>query len=121
MLAGLAGTTPSAPYPVNVSLTELTGVAARRVGVATGVSAIVLAFLPKVLTLILAIPAPVVAASIMMVMAMLFVTGMREVLQGGTSYRTGLIAGVSFWTGASFQTGMILPEFFWVNVSPRAL
>ena len=31
----LAGTTPSAPYPVSVSLTELTGVAARRVGVAT--------------------------------------------------------------------------------------
>ena len=48
----------------------------------------------------------------MVVMAMLFVTGMREVLQGGTGYRTGLIAGVSFWTGAGFQAGMILPEFF---------
>ena len=112
VLAGLAGTTPSAPYPVSVSLTELTGVAARRVGVATGASAIALAFLPKVLALILAIPAPVVAASVMVVMAMLFVTGMREVLQGGTGYRTGLIAGVSFWTGAGFQAGMILPEFF---------
>ena len=60
VLAGLAGTTPNAPYPVSVSLTELTGVA-------TGASAIVLAFLPKVLALILAIPASVVAVSIMVV------------------------------------------------------
>ena len=112
VLAGLAGTTPNTPYPVSVSLTELTGVAARRVGVAAGASAIVLAFLPKVLALILAIPGPVVAASIMVVMAMLFVTGMREVLQVGADSRTGLIAGVSFWTGAGFQAGMIFPEFF---------
>ena len=112
VLAGLAGTTPNTPYPVSVSLTELTGVAARRVGVAAGASAIVLAFLPKVLALILAIPGPVVAASLMAVLAMLFVTGMREVLQVGADSRTGLIAGVSFWTGAGFQAGMIFPEFF---------
>ena len=113
LLAGLAGTTPNTPYPVSVSVTELTGVAARRVGVAAGASAIVLAFLPKALALILAIPEPVVAASIMVVMAMLFVTGMREVVQSGADYRTGgLIAGVSFWTGAGFQAGMVFPEFF---------
>ena len=112
LLAGLAGTTQNTPYPVSVSLTELTGVAARRIGVAAGASSIVLAFLPKVLALILSIPAPVVAASIMVVLAMLFVTGMREVVQSGADYRTGLIAGVSFWTGAGFQAGMVFPEFF---------
>ena len=100
------------PYPIGVPITELTGVAARSVGVAAGAVFIVLAFVPKALALILAIPGPVVAATIMVVMAMLFVAGMREVVQSGADYRTGLIAGVSFWTGAGFQAGMIFPEFF---------
>ena len=112
LLAGLAGTMPNTPYPIGVPITELTGVAARSVGVAAGAVFIVLAFVPKALALILAIPGPVVAATIMVVMAMLFVAGMREVVQSGADYRTGLIAGVSFWTGAGFQTGMIFPEFF---------
>ena len=112
LLAGLAGTMPNTPYPIGVPITELTGVAARNVGVAAGAVFIVLAFVPKALALILAIPGPVVAATIMVVMAMLFVAGMREVVQSGADYRTGLIAGVSFWTGAGFQAGMIFPEFF---------
>ena len=112
LLAGLAGTIPNTPYPIGVPITELTGVAARSVGVAAGAIFIVLAFVPKALALILAIPGPVVAATIMVVMAMLFVAGMREVVQSGADYRTGLIAGVSFWTGAGFQAGMIFPEFF---------
>ena len=112
LLAGLAGTMPNTPYPIGVPITELTGVAARSVGVAAGAVFIALAFVPKALALILAIPGPVVAATIMVVMAMLFVAGMREVVQSGADYRTGLIAGVSFWTGAGFQAGMIFPEFF---------
>ena len=112
LLAGLAGTMPNTPFPIGVPITELTGVAARSVGVAAGAVFIVLAFVPKALALILAIPGPVVAATIMVVMAMLFVAGMREVVQSGADYRTGLIAGVSFWTGAGFQAGMIFPEFF---------
>ena len=112
LLAGLAGTMPNTPFPIGVPVTELTGVAARRVGVAAGAVFIVLAFVPKALALILAIPGPVVAATIMVVMAMLFVAGMKEVAQSGADYRTGLIAGVSFWTGAGFQAGMVFPEFF---------
>ena len=112
LLAGLAGTMPNTPFPIGVPITELTGVAARSVGVAAGAVFIVLAFVPKALALILAIPGPVVAATIMVVMAMLFVAGMREVVQSGADYRTGLIAGVSFWTGTGFQAGMVFPEFF---------
>ena len=112
LLAGLAGTMPNTPYPIGVPITELTGVAARSVGVAAGAVFIALAFVPKALALILAIPGPVVAATIMVVMAMLFVAGMREVVQSGADYRTGLIAGVSFWTGTGFQAGMVFPEFF---------
>ena len=112
LLAGVAGTMPNTPFPIGVPVLELTGVAARSVGVAAGAVLILLAFVPKGLALILAIPGPVVAATIMVVMAMLFVAGMREVVQSGADYRTNLIAGVSFWTGAGLQAGVVFPEFF---------
>ena len=56
LLSGLAGTVPNTTYSTSVSITELTGVAARRVGVAIGVSFIVMAFVPKLLALVLAVP-----------------------------------------------------------------
>ena len=90
-------------------MTELTGVAARRVGAALGVVFIVLAFSPKALAVILAIPGPVAAAYVTVLLAMLFVTGMKIVVQDGIDYRKGLVAGVAFWSGVGFQNGLIFP------------
>ena len=112
LLSGLAGTVPNTTYSTSISVTELTGVASRNVGVAIGVIFILLAFLPKALALILAIPAPVVAAYATVLLAMLFVVGMKVVLQEEIDYRTGLIVGVSFWAGVGFQSGVIFPEYF---------
>ncbi len=111
LLAGLAGTVPNNGYPAAVSVVEMTGVAARSVGVAAGAAFVALAFLPKGLALILAIPAPVVAAFIAMAMALLFVAGMREVIQAGADYRSAMIVGVSFWAGTGLQSGVLFPEF----------
>ena len=36
-------------------------------------------------------------------LAMLFVVGMRIVVQDGIDYRKGLVAGVAFWVGVGFQ------------------
>ena len=112
LLSGLLGTVPNTTYSSSVSVTELTGVAARSVGVAAGAVFIVMAFLPKVLALILAIPGPVAAAYITVLIAMLFVVGMRIVVQDGIDHRNGLIAGVSFWIGVGLQSGVIFPEYF---------
>ena len=113
LLAGLLGTIPNTPYPTNIPAIEVTGAAARRIGVAAGMFFIVLAFLPKALALVLAIPAAVVAGSIAVVMAMLFVVGMREVVQGGRAGpRVALTSGVSFWVGIAFEFDMIFPDFF---------
>ena len=112
LLSGLAGTVPNTTYSTSVSVTELTGVGARRVGVAVGAVFIVLAFLPKALAVVLAIPGPVAAAYITVLMAMLFVVGMRVVIQNGIDYRSGLVAGLAFWTGVGFQNGVIFPEYF---------
>ena len=110
LLSGLAGTVPNTTYSTSISMTALTGIGARSVGIALGVVFVVLAFIPKALAVVLAIPGPVAAAYLTVLLAMLFVVGMRIVIQDGVDYRKGLIAGVAFWVGAGFQHGMIFPE-----------
>ena len=111
LLSGLAGTVPNTTYSTSVSITELTGVAARRVGVAIGVFFIGMALLPKFLALVLAIPDAVVAAYVTVLIAMLFVVGMRIVAEEASDYRKGLIVGISFWVGVGFQNNLIFGEY----------
>ena len=110
LLSGVAGIMPTQTIGISVPTIELTGVAARRVGIAAGALLIALAFLPKLLALILAIPGPVAAAYLTVVLSMSFVRGMTEVVQGGIDHRKGLIAGVAFWVGLGCQNGLIFPE-----------
>ena len=110
LLAGLAGTAPNAATTVGASVTELTGVAARSVGIATGAIFVAIAFLPKVLAVVLAIPGPVVAAYLGVLLAMIFIVGINIAMQDGIDYRKGLIIGISFWIGIGFQYDMIFPE-----------
>ncbi len=112
LLCGLAGTVPNTAYSTGASLAQLTGVATRHVGIAAGLVILTLAFLPKALALVLAIPGPVFATFLLVMIAMLFIVGMQVVVQGGIDYRKGLIVGVAFWVGVSFQSGAIYPEFF---------
>jgi len=112
LLSGIFGTVPNTTYSTSISVTELTGVAARRVGIAVGIIFLILALLPKALAIVLAVPGPVVAAYATVLLAMLFVVGMRIVVQDGLDYRKGLVVGVSFWIGVGFQNGVIFPGFF---------
>ena len=112
LLSGLLGTVPNTTYSSSISMTELTGVAARSVGVAVGALFILLAFVPKALAVVLAVPGPVVASYLAVLVAMLFVLGMKVLVSESLGYRLGLIAGVSFWLGAGFEEGRIFPGFF---------
>ena len=110
LLSGLLGTLPNTTYSSSIPLTEVTGIAARRVGVVIGVIFVALAFLPKVAALLIAIPSPVAAAYIAFLIGILFVQGMRIVIQGGVDHRTAAIVGLSFWIGAGFQSQLIFPD-----------
>ena len=110
LLSGVVGTPPNTTYSTSISLTEVTGVASRRVGVVIGVTLIVLAFFPKVAALLIAIPGPVVAAHATVFLGILFVQGMRLVMEGGMDHRKAAIAGVAFWVGVGFQNGWIFAE-----------
>ena len=110
VLSGLAGTVQSNAYSLSVPVIELTGAAARRVGVATGLVFVALVFLPKSLAAILAVPDPVLAGYLAVLLAILFVSGMRAVVQDGLDHRKSLVVGIAFWVGAGCQYGMIFPE-----------
>ena len=110
LLSGLAGTVPNTTYSSSISVTELTGVASRRVGVWIGIIFIAFAFLPKALAVVLAIPGPVAGAYLLVLIAILFVLGARIAGHGGLDYRKALVIGVSFWIGVGFENDLIFSD-----------
>ncbi|MCY3554494.1 MAG: hypothetical protein OXH56_04140 [Gemmatimonadetes bacterium] len=109
LLSGLMGTVPNTTYSSSIAVTELTGVASRMVGVVVGLAFILVAFIPKFLAVVLAIPDPVAGGFLIVLLSMLFVIGMKLVLQDGIDYRKGLVVGVGFWIGVGFQNDAIFP------------
>ena len=103
LMAGLAGAVPNAVNPAIISFTQITGVAARRVGYSIALILLLVAFLPKVSAVISSIPGPVMTGYLIMVTGALFVDGARTVIQNEPSQEKIAVAGVCFWIAASFQ------------------
>jgi len=112
LLSGLAGTVPNTTYATGIAIVELTGVAARSVGVSVGVIFVGLAFVPKFMAALIAIPGPVVAAYYLVLVALLFIFGVKILMHEGLDHRRGLVVGVAFWLGVAFQLDWIFPEYF---------
>ena len=93
-----------------MTLITLTGVAARSVGYAIGAILLALAFLPKAAAVLLTIPGPVVGAFLLMVMGLLFVEGMRMVVQDGLDHRKALVVGVALSLGVGLESQDILAD-----------
>ena len=66
--------------------------------------------MPKFTALLIAIPAPVAAAYITVLIGMLFVQGMKIVIQDGVDHRKAVVVGLAFWIGTGFQYGWIFPD-----------
>ena len=112
LLSGLAGTVPNSTYANSIAVAELTRVAARSVGVCVGIIFIGLAFLPKLVAVIVAIPGPVVAAYFIVLVSFLFILGMKILMHDGLDYRKGIATGLAFWLGIAFQLDWVFPEYF---------
>ena len=110
LLSGVLGTVPNTTYSNSISLTELTGVASRRVGTWIGISFLGLALFPKVAALFLAIPGPVVGAFGIALIGILFSLGLHMVARDGMNIQKAVIVGLSFWIGTGFQARAIYPE-----------
>ena len=110
LLAAALGTLPNLIGPGSSARVLLTGVAARRIGLYGGPILIVVAFSPKIISLVVATPRPVLVAYIVFVMALLFVQGMRTIFRDGMDAKKAAVVGVSVWIGIGFQNQIILPE-----------
>ncbi len=110
LLSGLLGTMPNTTYSTSISVVDMTGVGARRVGLYGGLILVMLAFLPKVSALLQTIPAPVAGTFIMVLLILLFVHGLRLVMEGGLSYENGFVMGLAFWLGVGFQNQLIFSD-----------
>ena len=88
------------------------GVSATGSLLSAGATFVAMAFLPKVLAVVLAIPGPVFAAYLAVLLAMLFIVGMRMVILEGGGPQYVLIAGIAFWVGIGFENGAIFPQVF---------
>ncbi len=111
LLSGLAGAPPTTVYSAtSVSLTSLTGVASRRAGYVIGATLLALAFLPKVTAVLLTIPSPVMGAYVLTAIALIFVGGVRTVVQDGLDRHKALIAGMAFAIGAGLDQQTIIAD-----------
>ncbi|MEX0807389.1 MAG: solute carrier family 23 protein [Dongiaceae bacterium] len=103
LLSGLGGTLPNTTYSTSVSVVDMTGVAARRIGVYGGLLLALLAFSPKVAAVLLAVPNAVVGAYIVVLLVLLFMHGVKLATEDGITYENILIVGLGFWLGVGFQ------------------
>ncbi len=109
--AGIFGIPPTSVYSgTSVSLISFTGVAARRIGYAIGGTLLALAFLPKLTAFLLTLPSPVVAAYLLVAIALLFVSGIRTVVQDGLDGQKALVVGVAFALGMGLDNQTIFTD-----------
>ncbi len=111
LLSGIAGTPPTTVYSsTSVSLTSLTGVAARRVGYVIGALLLVLALFPKLTAVLLTIPSPVMGAYLLTAVGLLFVGGIRTAVQDGLDAQKALVVGIGFSVGAGIEQQTIFAD-----------
>ena len=122
-IGGLAAVMPVAISPRGTAFAQQTGCASRYVGAITGVLLILAAIFPKSWSLLLGIPAPVVAIYILILVAPLVVEGMKLIIQDAPDYRTSLVLGTAILVGLGLQTELVsLPVGeVWEAVLQRAL
>lgn len=111
LLSGLAGTLPNTTYSTSLSVVDLTGVAARQVGVYGGIFLILIGFCPKLAALLIAIPSPIVGAYVIILLVLLFMHGLRIVFEDGLTYETGMVVCIAFWLGIGFQNQQIFAAY----------
>lgn len=108
-LAGLCGTTPNTSYSGNIAIVQLTGVAAKRVGVLVGGGLVVLSFTPKLAAVLGAMPAPVLGGAMIAAVATMVGVGMRIAARSVDDGTDMLVVGLSLCAGLGAQS---VPELF---------
>ncbi|MCB1954992.1 MAG: purine/pyrimidine permease [Rhodocyclaceae bacterium] len=116
VLSGAVGAHPVSTFTSSVGMSAATGVTSARVGLAIGAIFVVLAFLPKVIGVLLIMPPPVVGSAMLFTAAIIFVSGVRILAMRLIDQRRSFVIGLSFIVGLAAD---IHPTAF--QVLPTAL
>jgi NCS2 family nucleobase:cation symporter-2/xanthine permease XanP len=98
-IAGIFNTTPNTTFSQNNGVIGLTGVAARRAGLAVAGILIALGLFPKLAALISVMPKPVLGGATVVMFAMVAVAGLRIVASDGLTPRSEFILAISLALG----------------------
>ena len=113
LLAGAAGTLPTmANSSYSLSLINLTGVAARRVGVGVAIVIVTLALFSKFAALLLTIPGPVLGAYLMLAMGILFVSGCQTIMRDGIDPPRMLVVALASSLGLGLHGHPLMRDLF---------
>ena len=113
LLAGVTGTLPPMAYSsFSLSLINLTGVAARRVGIGVAIVSVALALFSKLAAILLTIPGPVLGAYLMLAMGMLFVSGWQTILRDGLDPRRVLVVALASALGLGLHNHSMMRDLF---------
>ena len=113
LLSGIAGTLPpmtNSSY--SLSLINLTGVAARRVGIGVAIVIVALAFFSKFTALLLTIPGPVLGAYLILAMGILFVSGVQTILRDGLDPQRMLVVALASALGLGLHGHPVTHDLF---------
>ena len=104
LFGGLAGTLSVGTMDAtSISFAQFTGVASRRVGYCIGALLIALALTPKLTAVLLTVPSAVASGYLLIIMGLLFVEGLRSVLQDGLRPQQAIVVGVAIAVGVGLQ------------------
>ena len=110
LIAGIGGGIFMSTRSQTIAFIQITHVSARWVGLSFGAVFAAIAFVPKVIALILALPGAVFSGYVFVMIAALFVAGIKMVVSNGLDHRQGLIVGLSFCAAVGCEYGLIAPE-----------
>jgi len=102
--AGIFGAMPNTTFSQNNGIIALTGVAARRVGLAVGILLIAMGLLPKLAAVVSVMPKPVLGGATLVMFGMVAVAGIRIASSGGLPPRDQFILAVSLAIGVGLST-----------------
>lgn len=104
LFGGLAGTLSIGTMDAtSISFAQFTGVASRRVGYCIGAILIALVLTPKLTAVLLTVPSAVASGYLLIIMGLLFVEGLRSVLQDGLRPQKAVVIGVAVAVGVGLQ------------------
>jgi NCS2 family nucleobase:cation symporter-2 len=101
VLAGLMGAMAVDTSSSNVGLAGATKVVSRWIGVAAGIFFVILAFFPRLVSILSMIPKPVLGASLIFAGSFMICAGLQEMFSEQWNQRKTFVVGISLFFGLS--------------------